>query len=103
MVERDQQISAFAVALDRGSFDGNDVEFGIVIAVDQPHAATHRLHDVFFVGRGNVWDRQPGFCSDVFELRDGRLRGLRFRGGDLGKHKNTDKQFNPQSEPDFSA
>ena len=74
MIERDHRIAALAVALHGGTVDGDDVEFAVVVAIDQAHAAAHGFDDVLLVGRRNVRDRKAGLLRDVFELRDGWLR-----------------------------
>ena len=71
MIERDHQVAAFLVSQNRGAVDGDDVELAVVVAVDQPHAAAHRLDDVLFIGRRNVRDSKTCFLRDVFELWEG--------------------------------
>ena len=51
-VERDHQIAALAIAIDRRSVDRDDVEFAVVVAVDEADAAAHRFQDVALFGSG---------------------------------------------------
>ena len=51
MVKCYHGIAALPVALDGRSVHRDDVKFAVVIAVDQPGPATHRLHDVLFFRR----------------------------------------------------
>ena len=68
MIERDQRIAALLVALDGRTVDGDDVEFAVVVAIDQADAAAHGFDNVFFVGRRNVRDGEASLLGDVFKL-----------------------------------
>src|SRR5580692_8877059 len=50
MVQRDHGIPTLLISVHGGPVDGEDVEPAVAIAVDQPSAATHRFHDVTFIG-----------------------------------------------------
>ncbi len=71
MVERDHGIAALAIALNRGTVDGDDVELAVVVAVDQSDAPAHRFHDVSLIGRRNVWNSEASLLRDIFKLREG--------------------------------
>ena len=70
MIERDHGIAALAVAIDGGTVHRDDVEFAVVIAVDQTGAAAHGFDDVFLFRSGNVGNGQAGFFGHVFKSRD---------------------------------
>jgi hypothetical protein len=54
-------------------FDGravrdDDVELAIVVAINQPHAATHGFDDVLLIRSRNVGNGKACFARDLFEL-----------------------------------
>ena len=51
VIERDQRIAALLVAIDGGSVHRDDVEFAVVVAIDQTRAPAHRFDDVALFGR----------------------------------------------------
>ena len=54
MVERDHGIAALAEMIDCRSVHSNNVEFPVIIAINQPDTSTHGFHDVLFFGRRNM-------------------------------------------------
>src|SRR5271154_447728 len=108
MIERDHQVTTLAIARHRRSVHGDDVEFAIVVAVDQTYAAAHGFDDVFLIGRGNMRDRQPCLLRDIFKLwertlsvlffgRKGRWR-LRLGTSGLCKQQRGEEQSRPQGK-----
>ncbi len=79
MIERDQRVAAVAVALDCRAIDRDDVQFAVIVAINQAHPATHGFDNIFLVRRRDMWDGEASFLSDVLELRD--WGGLRLRLG----------------------
>ena len=72
VVERHHGIATLlAVTVDVRTVDHDDVQFAVVVAVDQANAAAHRLDDVALIGRRDVRDRQTGLLGDVFEMGQG--------------------------------
>ena len=80
MVERDHGIAALAITRNGRTVDGDDIEFAIVIAIDEANAATHGFDNIFLVGRRNVRDGKAGFLRDIFKLRQrlARTDGMSF-------------------------
>ena len=74
MVERNHRIPALAIAVLGGTVDDEDVEFSVVVAINEADAAAHGFHDVFFFGRGDVRNGEAGLLGDVFKARGRRDR-----------------------------
>ena len=68
MIESDHRVSACAISRDRGTAHHEDVEFAVIIAVDETDASAHGFDNVFLVGRRNVRNSQAGCGGDVFKL-----------------------------------
>ena len=72
MPERNEWISAtLFVAIDGRAVDHEDVEFAIIVAIEEAHAAAHGFDDVVFFGGGNVGGSQSSLGGDVAEDGDG--------------------------------
>src|SRR5487761_1135542 len=73
VVESHHEIAAVAITLHAGTVHRNYVQLSVVVAIDKSNAAAHRFHNVFLVGRRNVWDGYSSLRGDVFEPGDGGL------------------------------
>src|SRR4051794_34955803 len=73
MVESDHGIAAGAVTVHRRPIYGDDVEFAVVVAIDEPDSPAHRFHDVALFRRRKVAYGQAGLFCDVLKTRR-RLR-----------------------------
>src|SRR2546429_2259325 len=74
MVERDHGIASIAETIDGGSIHGDDVEFPVVVAIDQASASAHGFHDVAFFWGRNVGNRQTNLLRNFRKSRDRSLR-----------------------------
>ena len=88
VIERDHGIAALLVAVDGRSVHRDDVEFAVIVAIDQAGAAAHRFDDVTFLWRRNVRDGQTDLFGDVFEFGQRQFRGSALRRCNTRKHQN---------------
>src|ERR1700686_3207176 len=52
MVQGDHWVAAVAVAIHGGTVDGHDIQFAIVVAIEEADATAHGFEHVTFVRRG---------------------------------------------------
>ena len=77
MIEGDHRVAAlFPVAIHVRAVDGDDVEFAVVVAIDQTDSSAHRLDDVALIRGRDVGDSEAGLRADVLKAR----QSLRRRG-----------------------
>ena len=78
MPEGDQKIAALFIAIDGRAVDHHDIEFAVVVAIEQANAAAHGLDNVIFFARRNMRGGQAGLGGDVAKDRNG-CRNLGYR------------------------
>jgi hypothetical protein len=67
VIERDHRITALPEVLNSRAIHCDDVEFAIVIAINQANPAAHGFDNVLLVGSGNVGHGKAGFTGDIFK------------------------------------
>src|SRR5579862_2262592 len=68
-IKRDQRISAAAKTLDRRPIDRDNIEFAVIVAIDQAYTPAHRLDNIFLIWRRDVGNGEACLLSNILEPR----------------------------------
>jgi hypothetical protein len=94
MVESDHQVTTVAIMFHRRTVDRDDIEFTVIIAVDETNAPAGGFNNVVLLRFGNVRDAKPSLPGNVF--KSGRGRTL----AETSDGKNQDTKWrNPHKAP----
>src|SRR5215472_12443156 len=77
MVERDERVTACAIAIDGRAIHHRNIQLAVIIAIEESDSAAHGFDDVVLFGSGDMRGGQPCPEGDIFKLeRRGSNRRL---------------------------
>jgi hypothetical protein len=71
MVESDHQVTAVAIMFHRRTVDRDDIEFPVIIAVDETNSPAGGFNNIVLLRFGNVRNAKASLPGNVFKSRRG--------------------------------
>ncbi len=69
MIERDQEVAAVLEMVNRRTIHRDNVEFAVVITINEPNPTAHGFDDVLLVRSRDVWDGETDLTGNILETR----------------------------------